>query len=83
MKVQCAMLMHEKTALISEIKRVKAIATEMVGKHQRVKDNKIEEYVKKVLRLGKIDFAIRYSLKLMPALTTAKEKARLEKELEY
>ena len=83
MEVQCATIMQEKTALISEIKRVKAIATEMVATHQSVEDNKIEEYVKKVLRLNKIDFAIRYSLKLMTALTTAKEDARLKKELEY
>jgi hypothetical protein len=76
-KVQNALLAYDNKAMALEIKRLEA---ELITKN---KDDKIEEYVQKLLRLGKADSALRYSSKLMCSLTAAKEKARLEKELEY
>ena len=76
-------LRAQNAILAREIKRLAAVAEELVAKNKTLKDEKVKEYVQRVLRLGKIDIAIRYSSKLMFSLTTAKEKARLEKELEF
>ena len=80
-KIQNALLAYDNKAMALEIKRLEA---ELITKNKTLEDDKIiEEYVQKLLRLGKADFALRYSSKLMYSLTAAKEKARLEKELEY
>jgi hypothetical protein len=76
-------LKSQMATLDREVKRVEAVAAELVVQNTVHEDDKIKEYIEKVLRLGKIDFAIRYSSKLLFALTVAKEKARREKEEEF
>jgi hypothetical protein len=65
---------------VDSLERAESAATELLKQNKRREDGKVKEYVNKVVRLGKVDFAIRYGTKLLYSLTIAKEKARLQKE---